>query len=68
MKVCRDSCKHLIILPGLKETFMEVTTLVRVGSKAFQATEIFQIEVIYSALRLCLDITKCVIVIQWLLT
>lgn len=50
MKVCRDSCKHLIILPGLKETFMEVTTLIRVGSKAFQATEIFQIEVIYSDL------------------
>lgn len=66
--MCRDSCKYLIILVGLKEIFIEVTTLIRVGSKAFQATEIFQIEVMYSALRLCLDITKYVIVIQWMLT
>lgn len=66
--MCRDSCKYLIILPGLKEAFIEVTTLLRVGPKGFQATEIFQIEVMYSALRLCLDITKYIIVIQWMLT
>lgn len=67
MKVYRDSCKYLIILPGLKGTFVKVTILIRIDSKAFQTTEIFQIEVMYSAFRLCVDITKYIIVIQWIL-
>lgn len=68
LQSCRHSYKYLIILPDLKDTFTEVTTFLRVGSKTFLATEVFQVEVTYSARNLCLDIMKYTKIIHWVFT